>query len=146
MKAYGLTNYDEFFQPDVVELQMKQRESLLKQKELALNKSPNLFVSKHRLVLRNLPLSKFYEKELKELCQIVVKDWLKSLPLVEQQQVSKKKKLIHQVKILKDSERIDPETRDKAPSGLGFAELGDERLAKFACNYLNNMSLDGGKK
>ena len=78
--------------------------------------------------------------------QIVVKDWIKSLPLVEQNEVARKKKLIHQVKILKDSERIDPETNDKAPSGLGFAELGDERLAKYACLYLNNMSLEGGKK
>jgi len=58
----------------------------------------------------------------------------------------KKKKLLHQVKILKDSERVDTETREKAPSGLGFAELGDPRLAQYACNYLNNMSLDGGKK
>jgi len=146
MKAFGLTNYNEFFQPEVVELQVKQRDSLLRQKELALNKSPNLYVSKNRLVLRNLPLFKFYEQELKELMQIVVKDWIKSLPLVEQNEVARKKKLIHQVKILKDSERIDPDTNDKAPSGLGFAELGDERLAKYACLYLNNMSLDGGKK
>lgn len=67
LKAIGLTNYADFKHPDVSEGEKKQREQLLKHKELALNKSPNLFISKTRLALRNLPLSNFYEKELKAL-------------------------------------------------------------------------------
>jgi RNA recognition motif-containing protein len=59
---------------------------------------------------------------------------------------AKKKKLITQVKILRDAERMDPETNEKAPSGLGFCQFGDEALALYAINYLNNIQLEGGTK
>jgi hypothetical protein len=74
-KSVGLINYHDFFHSEISESQRKQREGLLQHKELALNKSPNLFVSKLRLALRNLPLHRFYEGELRELLNEVVAKW-----------------------------------------------------------------------
>ena len=88
-KKIGLTNYEDFVHSNVSEQQIAQREQLLKHKEMALNKSPNLFVSKLRLALRNLPLHKFYEQELRELLNVVVDEWLKSLSTIEAREAKK---------------------------------------------------------
>jgi hypothetical protein len=52
---------------------------LLKEKETALSKNTNLFVSKKRIQVRNLPRRDFFEKELKELMMVVIDEWLKTL-------------------------------------------------------------------
>jgi hypothetical protein len=49
------------------------------EKDKALSKSTNLFVSRKRITLRNLPKREFLEKELKELMLVVIDEWLKSL-------------------------------------------------------------------
>ena len=112
----------------------------MKEKENALTKNTNLFVSKKRIQIRNLPRRDFFEKELKELMMVVIDEWLKTVDdkkLKEQ----KKKKFLKQVKILRDQEKIDSASGDKLASGLGFAEFDEEDLALFALRYLNNMEL-----
>jgi hypothetical protein len=47
-------------------------------KDKALAKSTNLFISKKRISLRGLPKRDFLEKELKELMLVVIDEWLKS--------------------------------------------------------------------
>lgn len=51
---------------------------MLDEKEKALAKSTNLFVSRKRVTLRNLPRKEFFEQELKELMLVVIDEWLKS--------------------------------------------------------------------
>lgn len=57
---------------------MQQRQRLLDEKEQALKKNTNLFVSRKRISIRNLPKRDFLEKELKELMLVVIDEWLKS--------------------------------------------------------------------
>ena len=51
----------------------------MKEKEESISKNTNLFVSKTRLTLRNFPKKEFFEAELKELANLVVKEWVKTL-------------------------------------------------------------------
>ncbi len=57
---------------------------------------------------------------------------------------TQKKKYLKQVKILRDEHKTDA-SGEKQPSGLGFAEFEDEKLALYAIRYLNNMELNPGK-
>ncbi|CDW89490.1 ribosome biogenesis [Stylonychia lemnae] len=141
-KKEGLLNEETWIhkKPRPSEKQIEQRQRLLKEKDAALTKNTNLFVSKKRIQIRNLPRRDFFEKELKELMMVVVEEWLKTVDdkkLKEQN----KKKFLKQVKILRDQEKIDTQSGDKLASGLGFAEFGDEELALYALRYLNNMEL-----
>lgn len=45
------------------------------------------------------------------------------------------------MKVLRDKEKVDAVSKEKLSNGIGFAEVGDESLAKFAIRYLNNMEL-----
>jgi len=56
-----------------------------------------------------LPKREFFEKELKELIVVVVDEWTKSLNK-KQLNLSQKKKLIKQVKILRDQQKVDATT------------------------------------
>ena len=56
---------------------LRQRLHIAKQK--ALNASTNLFVSKTRLQIRNLPRREFFEEELKQLMKVVAEEWSKTL-------------------------------------------------------------------
>lgn len=117
-----------------------QRKHLLQEKETALNKSTNLFVSRTRMTIRNLPKRDFFEKELKELIMLVVDEWMKTLTPEQKKQASQKK-LVKQVKVLRDKEKVDALTKEKLSNGIGFAEVENEELAKYAIMYLNNMEL-----
>lgn len=48
-------------------------------KDKALKASTNLYVSKTRLQIRNLPRREFFEAELKELMRVVAEEWSKTL-------------------------------------------------------------------
>jgi hypothetical protein len=52
---------------------------------------------------------------------------------------------LKQVKILRDEQKVDTQSGEKLPSGLGFAEFDEEALALFGIRYLNNMELVTGK-
>lgn len=80
LKREGLLNYEDWVhkKPNLTEKAIQQRQRLLDEKEKALSKSTNLFVSRKRITLRGLPKRDFLEKELKELMLVVIDEWLKS--------------------------------------------------------------------
>ena len=80
---------------------MEQRQALYIAKDTALKKSPNISVSRVRLQVRNLPKRDFYEPELKTLVMTVMDAYRAKNPNVK---VSSKK-LIKQVKVLRDAEK-----------------------------------------
>ena len=141
LKMKGLVSEDDWLNklPALTQKQIDQRAHLFKEKETALSKNTNLFVSKNRISLRNLPKKEFYEKELKELMNIVAEEWLKTKPDVLKQE-GHKKKWVKQVKVLRDEQKEGP-TGEKQASGIGFAEFENDALAMFALRYLNNMEL-----
>jgi RNA recognition motif-containing protein len=102
-----------------------------------------LFISKSRISIRNLPKREFYEKELKELMNVVIEEWLKTKPDVQKSE-GHKKKFLKQIKVLRDKEKLTA-TGESLASGIGFAEFADENLAQFAIRYLNNMELATSK-
>lgn len=59
-----------------------------------MKKNTNLFVSKTRLTVRNLPKREFYEKELKELANLVVEEWIKTLKKNKKKEMRKQKLVI----------------------------------------------------
>ena len=58
---------------------MELRQRLYISKDKALKSSSNLFISKTRLQIRNLPRKEFFEKELKELMRVVAEEWSQTL-------------------------------------------------------------------
>ena len=149
LKREGLLNYEDWVhkQPRPTEKMIATRQRLLDEKEKALSKSTNLFVSRKRIQIRGLPRRDFFEGELKELMMVVIGEWIKTKdPNADTSLTTKsqKKKYLKQVKILRDENKVDQDG-EKLPSGLGFAEFEDEALALFAIRYLNNMELTANK-
>lgn len=81
MSKEGLLNESNWINQDPVPTKaiMEQREKLYVSKQKALKASTNLFISKTRIQMRNLPRRDFYEKELKELMRVVAEEWSKTL-------------------------------------------------------------------
>ena len=79
LKREGLLNYEDWVhkQPRPTEKVIASRQRLLDEKEKALTKSTNLFVSKKRIQVRGLPRKDFFEGELKELMMVVIEEWMK---------------------------------------------------------------------
>jgi hypothetical protein len=80
LKREGLLNFEDWVhkKPQPTDKVIATRQHLLDEKEKALGKSTNLFVSKKRIQIRNLPKKEFYEGELKELMMVVIDEWLKA--------------------------------------------------------------------
>ncbi len=80
LKREGLLNYEDWIhkKPQPTDKVIATRQHLLDEKEKALSKSTNLFVSRKRIQVRNLPKKEFYEGELKELIMVVIDEWLKA--------------------------------------------------------------------
>ena len=80
LKRDGLLDHETWVHqnPRPTEKAIQQRQRLMDEKDKALSKSTNLFVSRKRITLRNLPKRDFLEKELKELMLVVIDEWLKS--------------------------------------------------------------------
>ncbi len=74
---------------------------------------------------------------------VVIDEWLKQRPKspYDKDDVTSKKKLFKQVKILRDGEKTDKATGEKLASGIGFAEFNNEDLSLYALRYLNNLEL-----
>lgn len=68
-----------------------------------MKKSTNLFISKTRLQLRNLPRRHFEIPEVKELMKVVAEEWSKTLSPEDYKLKFKGKKLITHIKIMKDN-------------------------------------------
>lgn len=95
-KAYPLTR-----------AQTDLRQRLYISKQAALKASTNLYVSKTRLQIRNLPRREFFEPELKQLCLTTATNWSKTLDAEEYKSEYKNKKLLLQIKVMRDGEKKD---------------------------------------
>jgi hypothetical protein len=73
MAKEGLLNEDVWIhkEPALTKAILELRQRLHIAKEKALKASPNLYISKVRLQIRNLPRREFFEAELKELMNVV---------------------------------------------------------------------------
>jgi hypothetical protein len=81
LKREGLLNYDDWIHkaPAPTDKEIQARQRLQDEKDKALSKSTNLFISRKRISIRGLPRRDFVEKELKELMLVVIDEWLKSV-------------------------------------------------------------------
>ena len=131
--------------PPLSKTAMELRQRLYVAKDKALKNTTNLYISKTRLQLRNLPRRDFFEAELKELMRVVAEEWSKTLAQDEQRQLYVNKKLITHVKIMRDEEKTDSLTGENLPSGQAFVEFKNEALALFAVHYLNNLEIVSNK-
>ncbi|BDA47944.1 probable RNA-binding protein 28 [Coccomyxa sp. Obi] len=94
-------------------------------------KSPNFFLSRTRLCLRNLP-AKLSEKALKDLVLAAVKE-----------RAAKARPVAKQVKILRDTDKAGADGQ-AASKGLGFVELTEHEHALCALRQLNNNPVPFG--
>jgi len=142
MAKEGLLNESNWIhqdpQPSKAQLELRQR--LYISKDKALKASSNLFISKTRLQVRNLPRRDFNSQEMKELMLVVAKEWSKTLSSDDFKSKYHSKKLITHIKVMKDGEKTD-EHGDPLASGQAFVEFRDEELAKYAVRYLNNYEV-----
>ncbi|KAK9842211.1 hypothetical protein WJX81_000775 [Elliptochloris bilobata] len=96
-------------------------------------KSPNFFVSRTRLCVRNLPYS-LDEKQLKELLVAAVKE-----------RAEQARPVVKQVKVLRDAEKVNTAGK-QASKGLAFVEFGDHAHALCALRQLNNNPAPFGEE
>jgi RNA recognition motif-containing protein len=108
------------------------RQRLWISKSKALKESTNLFVSKTRLQVRNLPRREFDVPELKELMKVVAEEWSKTLSPDDVKKFYKGKKLITHAKIMKDQVKTDTDTGEALGNGIAFVEFSNEDLALYA--------------
>jgi len=73
---------------------MELRQRLFVSKDKALKASTNLYVSKTRLQIRNLPRREFFEPEMKELMRVVAEEWSHTLDPDVKKKIYKNKKLL----------------------------------------------------
>jgi RNA recognition motif-containing protein len=143
MAKEGLLNEEAWIhkEPRLTKAQFELRQRLFISKDKALKASTNLFISKTRLQIRNLPRREFFEKELKELMRVVSQEWAATLSPERKKAEFMHKKLIAHVKIMKDGEKTDVDSGEALASGQAFVEFTHEDLALFAVRYLNNFEV-----
>ena len=81
MAKEGLLNEEMWIhkEPPLTKGTLELRQRLFIAKDKALKASTNLYVSKTRLQIRNLPRREFFEPELKEVMKVVAEEWSKTL-------------------------------------------------------------------
>jgi len=143
MAKEGLLNEESWIhqEPKLTKPQFEMRQRLYISKNSALKNSTNLFISKTRIQVRNLPRREFDVKEVKELMRVVAEEWSKTLDKDECKTKYKGKKLVTHIKVMKDGEKTDTETGAALSNGIAFVEFSNEELALFAVRYLNNYEL-----
>lgn len=139
MLKAGLVTTKDFVNKGVSEGDMEIRIRLFKEKQKALKKNPNLFVSKARMCLRHLD-KRMTEKDLAIFCKSYVDDWKESLT-PEKRREAERHKLAHQFKVLKDAQKTDESGKPKN-SGIGFIEVSDPDLALYLVNNMNNFVMN----
>jgi len=127
--------------PPLTKAGLELRQRLYASKDKALKSSTNLYVSKTRLQIRNLPRREFFEAELKELMKVVAEEWSHTLSKEEKREAYRNKKLISHTKIMRDEQKTDSVTGESLPSGQAFVEFTNADLALFGVRYLNNMEI-----
>ncbi|CAI2165429.1 778_t:CDS:2 [Funneliformis geosporum] len=119
-----------------------------------LAKNPNLYISKTRLSVRNLPLS-VDESTLKKLGKESVKKFKEEVENEERKDLTKSEKMegwnkkvdVKQAKVIRAKDRIDKTTQKPRSKGYGFLEFTQHAHALAALRHLNNNpELFGEKK
>ncbi|RIA89613.1 hypothetical protein C1645_771894 [Glomus cerebriforme] len=119
-----------------------------------LAKNPNLYISKTRLSIRNLPLT-LDESELRILGKESIKKFKEEVENEERKDLTEnekiegwnKKVVIKQAKIVRSKDRIDTATQKPRSKGYGFLEFTQHAHALAALRFLNNNpELFGEKK
>mmetsp|Transcript_10326 Transcript_10326/g.15816 ORF Transcript_10326/g.15816 Transcript_10326/m.15816 type:complete len:430 (-) Transcript_10326:231-1520(-) len=146
MAKEGLLNEDNWLhqKPAPTKGALELRQRLWISKDKALKKSTNLYISKNRLQIRNLPRKEFFEAECKELMKVVAEEWSTTLSKEDRKVLYQNKKHVSHVKIMKDEEKMDAQG-NPLPTGQAFVEFVNPDLALFAVRYLNNMEVVAGK-
>lgn len=139
MIRVGLVGTDDFVHGPVGDKDMENRVRLFREKQDAVKKNPNLFVSKTRMCVRNLD-RRMNEKSLAEFCTSFTNDWKTTLSGEERKDASQQK-LVYQFKILKDKGKTDQEGKPKN-SGIGFIEVTNPSLAMYYINNMNNFIMN----
>jgi len=93
--------------PPLTKAGLELRQRLFVSKDKALKSSTNLYVSKTRLQIRNLPRREFFEAELKELMKVVAEEWSHTLSKEEKQGLYKNKKMVTHTKVMRDEQKTD---------------------------------------
>lgn len=130
-----------FINNEVSESDMRIRLRLYKSKNESMKKNPNLFQSDSRLCFRNLPRTGFEEADLKAMIKEHLNTWKNSL--TEEQTKEKelnKKKLIHQVLVMKNEETVLADGSVKG-SGMAYAEIKDTDAVIYLIRAMNNIHL-----
>ncbi|RKP26646.1 hypothetical protein SYNPS1DRAFT_21638 [Syncephalis pseudoplumigaleata] len=136
-----------------VELKKRAESHALRKNQL--NSRPDLFLSKTRLSVRNLPLD-MDDKGLRRLAISAIgrfkqecKDG-KRAPLTaeEREEGWSRMPRVVQVKVVRSKDRTDTSTGQARSTGFSFIEYGDHAHALAALRYLNNnpRALDGQKR
>ena len=73
---------------------------------------------------------------------MTAEQWAKSLNKEDYLKQYKNKKLIAQIKVMRDEQKTDA-SGEQLASGMAFVEFRNEALALYAVRYLNNMELTG---
>ena len=75
-----------------------------------------------------------------------IQNYVQTLPPLERKTfIQTSRKLVTQVKMIKDKDRLD-ENGEQRPSGLAFCEIAKEEVAMFVVRRLNNFIVRKGAK
>jgi nucleolar protein 4 len=134
-------------------LEVEKRVEAYNQRRTLLSKNPNLFVSKTRVSIRNLWL-KVDDGQLKQICRNAIDSFWKEVESGDREplevdaldEVENKKgnvrpftkAPIKQVKIMRDTDRMDPETGKARSRGFAFVEFIRHIDALCCLRWLNN--------
>lgn len=110
-----------------------------------LAKNPNLYISKTRLSVRNLPLT-VDESTLKKLGKESVKKFKEEVENEERKDLTESEKMegwnrkvdVKQAKVIRAKDRIDKTTQKPRSKGYGFLEFTQHAHALAALRHLNN--------
>ncbi|CAG8483011.1 13995_t:CDS:10 [Acaulospora colombiana] len=118
-----------------------------------LAKNPNLYISKTRLSIRNMPLT-VDESKLKSLGKESVKNFKEEVRKGERDDLTKSEKMwgwdklvcIKQAKIVRSKDKIDSSIQKLRSKGYGFLEYTEHAHALAALRFLNNNPKIFGEK
>jgi nucleolar protein 4 len=125
--------------------ELKKREESYNLRKQQLSHRPDLFLSKTRLSVINLP-SDVDDKALKRLAISAVDKFKKEvkegkrepLSAAEREEGWKYIPKVYQAKVVRSKDRVDPRTGEPKSTGFSFVEFAHHAHALAALRYLNN--------
>ncbi|CAG8464871.1 695_t:CDS:10 [Acaulospora morrowiae] len=133
--------------------EMNKRITSFNTRKNLLAKNPNLYISKTRLSIRNIPLT-VDESRLKNLGKESIQNFKEEVRKGEREDLRKSEKIegwdklikIKQAKIARSKDRVDSVTQKLRSKGYGFLEYVEHAHALAALRYLNNNPKVFGEK